>query len=592
MNKDGITINVNSSKALNSVVGHEITHVLEGTDLYESLKSAVETYAKTKGEYDSRLEQLTKLYQGKDGYTDGNVQTKLEREMVADLVGDYLFTDKAFVESLSRENRNVFQKIFDQIKHLCKLATAGSEEARQLENVKKIFQDVYREASENGVKNPTAEGGVMYSLMAFEKDGRRFVEIDQDQDRFDGHSADEYPSIAKDIIKEKFENRVIGIDNKMFVNGAGRSEFAYPSKPITDADIYEAKMRAAAELDNLLDAGTNFRNEADGKDGHVHPDAIGGFDYFDTLFKIGERYFEGRINIKNIKRGKLFTDVTQIKDVTQAIMSSYGKNPKSQFLRTSSMNSIRNPERNVNTTNSRSMQKKTDAGKAGKVGWDGRVAVTEATGPNITIDGVTYRLLGLDENGSKVYQDVEVLKEQAAKEKAAENQDKATQTENGQESVENSENRDILTLSTRYLNKNDPLYEYTKKITPLDGFEDVVTHGDPISLVFKDADGKESNVSAEEFVQILKDDPNYKGGNIRLVACQVAADGGAIPKYIAKELGVTVIAPTESVNVDWDGNMFLANNEKSIKLGLQTGEWLVFEPGKEAISYDLYWRIQ
>lgn len=43
VNEDGITVNVSSAKALNSVVGHEITHVLEGTDLYDSLKEAVET---------------------------------------------------------------------------------------------------------------------------------------------------------------------------------------------------------------------------------------------------------------------------------------------------------------------------------------------------------------------------------------------------------------------------------------------------------------------------------------------------------------------------------------------------------------------
>ena len=107
-------------------------------------------------------------------------------------------------------------------------------------------------------------------------------------------------------------------------------------------------MRTAGELDNLLDAGTNFRNVPDGADGHVHPDVIGGFDHFDTLFKIGNRYFAAVINIKNVKRGKLFKDVTKIKDVTQDIMSSYGKNPKSQFLRTSSMNSIRSESENVN----------------------------------------------------------------------------------------------------------------------------------------------------------------------------------------------------------------------------------------------------
>ena len=68
---------------------------------------------------------------------------------------------------------------------------------------------------------------------------------------------------------------------------------------------------------------------------------------YKTLFKVDEYYFEGVINIQNISRGKLFKDVTKIKDVTEAIMSSYGKNPKSQFLRTSSMNSIRNPEADV-----------------------------------------------------------------------------------------------------------------------------------------------------------------------------------------------------------------------------------------------------
>ena len=40
----------------------------------------------------------------------------------------------------------------------------------------------------------------------------------------------------------------------------------------------------------------------------------------------------------------------------------------------------------------------------GKTGWDGRVAVTDATGPNVTVDGVTYQLLGKDATGSPVYQ--------------------------------------------------------------------------------------------------------------------------------------------------------------------------------------------
>lgn len=157
-----ITLNTQSQKYLNSVVGHEVTHVLEGTDLYDALKTAVTEYAKTKGEYDSRLADITDVYK--------NIENAdPEAELIADLVGDYLFTDEAFVRSLSTQNRNLFQKIFDEIKYLCKIVTSGSKEARDLEKVKKVFSDVYR-VSGTTQKNTTKEGGVRYDInLSFDK---------------------------------------------------------------------------------------------------------------------------------------------------------------------------------------------------------------------------------------------------------------------------------------------------------------------------------------------------------------------------------------------------------------------------------------
>ncbi len=153
---DKVTINTNSAKALNSVVGHEVTHVLEGTELYNVLKDSVIKYAESKGEYKAKLQSITKLYEGME---DANVK----KELVADLVGDYVFTDEQFVRNLSVNNRNVFQKVYDEIKYLCKVATAGSKEARQLEKVKKTFEQIYRESTP-AEKNTTDESGVKYSL--------------------------------------------------------------------------------------------------------------------------------------------------------------------------------------------------------------------------------------------------------------------------------------------------------------------------------------------------------------------------------------------------------------------------------------------
>lgn len=132
--------------------------------------------------------------------------------------------------------------------------------------------------------------------MQFE-DGRRFVNIDQDQDRFIGHDRSEYPVIAKLIISQKFQGKVIGLENKAFVNGSGRDEYIHPSKYLKNADLYDTKMLASPELDNLIDAGVPLPSQSDGRDGHKH-DGVENWEYYETLFKIGDNFFKGVINIK------------------------------------------------------------------------------------------------------------------------------------------------------------------------------------------------------------------------------------------------------------------------------------------------------
>lgn len=142
VDKDGATkvlINTDSDKAINTIIGHETTHLLEDANEYKALQNIVKEYATTKGDYDGRLKQITKLYEG----TNANI----ENEVTADLVGDYLFTDEQFINSLSTKEPNVFKKVYDYIKHAYKMATAGSKEARQLEQVKRSFDKAYKQIS-------------------------------------------------------------------------------------------------------------------------------------------------------------------------------------------------------------------------------------------------------------------------------------------------------------------------------------------------------------------------------------------------------------------------------------------------------------
>lgn len=357
-NSDGtynVLLNVEAGKesqALAVIIGHETTHLLETTEEYSRLKTLLKEYAKSKGEYDSKLESIKKLYK--------DVDADIEGEVTADLIGRYLLTDEKFVKELSVKEPNIFQKLYNHIKRIVKMATAGSEQQKQLLKLQESFKKAYKEL---GSTQKTSEAKsidgeistelertiseeVKYSLKQFE-DGRRFVEVDLEQNQFDGLSDREKGKLATKIIKQKFMGKVIGSENKAYVNSKGAEEYGFPLVKLTP-EKHDAKMRASTELDNLLDAGFNFRSEADGKDGHIHGKAVKGFNYFDVIFKVGDNYYSGVINIADTQRGLLFKDVTKIKDVTKDTLDSYGEKPQTQFLRTSSTNSISNTEQKSN----------------------------------------------------------------------------------------------------------------------------------------------------------------------------------------------------------------------------------------------------
>lgn len=158
-NKGEVIINVDSPKAFIKTVGHETTHLLEGTNEYKVLQDTVREYAELKGEYQTKKESLTKLYEG--------TAANIENEITSDLVGEYIFNDADFVNHLSTKQPNVFKRVYDYIKHLAKQLTAGSKEARQLEKVKYRFEQAYRTAKKNGqqrTQQNAAEQNAKYSV--------------------------------------------------------------------------------------------------------------------------------------------------------------------------------------------------------------------------------------------------------------------------------------------------------------------------------------------------------------------------------------------------------------------------------------------
>lgn len=312
------------------------------------------------------------------GMTPEQARNEVYMRAMSDFVADSLETmftrgDPAkAIANLKKENKGLFDQIkafidewISKVKKFYSDKTISEEGAKvaqleKFEQLQQLFMEAMAGAGENYNASLKTEADIseeqvvqadrdleaQYSLRTFE-DGTRFVDVQAEPSVFDGMTDTQMNEYVKKLLRAKFMNKVIGIDNKMFVNGDGVNEYIHSSKKV-DQPTRVMKFTAAGELDNMLDAGQALPNEADGRDGHVHPDAID-FSYFKTIFKVGDEYFEGIINIKNIKRGKLFKDVTKIKNITKDIVSSYGKNPKSNFLRDASMDIVReNPEK-VNT---------------------------------------------------------------------------------------------------------------------------------------------------------------------------------------------------------------------------------------------------
>lgn len=71
-------------------------------------------------------------------------------------------------------------------------------------------------------------------------------------------------------------------------------------------------MRAASEFSNLLETAEYSHWANDTKN---HPEATLGFDYYKVKFIVGGHVFEGLVNIANSENGRIFYDITKIKEI-------------------------------------------------------------------------------------------------------------------------------------------------------------------------------------------------------------------------------------------------------------------------------------
>ena len=158
-----VLINIDAKDGLETVTVHEAFHPMKGTKGFDKVIKFVKEFLEMRGEYKAKYDAIAKTY---EAYKDVN----LEEEVTTRTIAEHLSDDK-FLAELARQDSNVFYKLYDEVKHLFKMATARSPEARKLEQIKHAFKKALGEVSAETIKAGKTDKSieVHYALEDIEK---------------------------------------------------------------------------------------------------------------------------------------------------------------------------------------------------------------------------------------------------------------------------------------------------------------------------------------------------------------------------------------------------------------------------------------
>lgn len=329
-----IRVNPNSNRAGEFLIMHEVTHAIEN----DSMKKLIIDYASKNSEFNQALESLKQTYGTND----------VSSEVVADISGQ-LFGNQEFINNLSTKQPNIFKRIYNKIVELANKITGNTKESLFIKDLKNKWETAYRNTTTEQVVSNINDK--KFSIQT-DINGNKYVNVDTNQDIFEGKNLAEQTKIAKQYILDNFRQNGIDVNNENIkVTSKTANEYTHPKNQLPVA-TKTSKMKASTELDNLLSTSEYKYSKLD--DGR-HPFAKDGWDYYETTFKVGDNLFTGLVNIGKIGNKKTLYDITNIKRIDQNRGTS--ANAFSTSLVNSSIDNVPQSDTNVNTSSTKySMQ--------------------------------------------------------------------------------------------------------------------------------------------------------------------------------------------------------------------------------------------
>nr|DAS65360.1 MAG TPA: Large polyvalent protein associated domain 23 [Bacteriophage sp.] len=246
-----VLVNINSGKYLESLLVHETTHDLESNkELYNALKDATENFAVAKGDYNNIRKEVMETYTDKDGHLMSNVD--INSEVTARLLEDYLGNEE-YISHLTNQKPNLVQKIIDTVKYLKKQFTAGSSEARRLNNLQYKMEQAYKKAYNNQSKLAPVKGNIKYSLIGevglknlSKENNKAYISLNNRLRK------------AKSMNEKKVSNQEIWLETGWFLDKNNRWKYDLTDKPFSLKEV-NIKENTSYKLGDLVEHKALFK---------------------------------------------------------------------------------------------------------------------------------------------------------------------------------------------------------------------------------------------------------------------------------------------------------------------------------------------
>lgn len=281
-----IELNPNADNYVEFLVIHEITHDIATKEM----KELILDYAKQDPEFEKSLESLKERYKTDD----------VSDEVVADVCGE-LFGNREFIQSVVEKKPNIFKKILNNIRKLAEKikGTGANEYVNFVENLKEMWEDAYY-SNRSNIKDK------MFSIQQ-DSNGNKFVNVDTDQDIFDGVDEKDYNKIAKMYITDYLiGNTRLGNNDSVEINKKTSKKYTNPGKK---QENFVEKMKLTPELKNVLGIATLRENSIAKKTNSK----FANWEYYDFEFKLDGKTFKGNINVGITDKGKYLYEINNVK---------------------------------------------------------------------------------------------------------------------------------------------------------------------------------------------------------------------------------------------------------------------------------------